>query len=173
MSEQWETMVYQGVVFSGKIEVSNFGRIRNRETGTIYKLYKNKKGYFQVCVSNGRAKRKVIRVHKAVAETFVSGKKEGYVVNHIDGNKQNNAYWNLEWCTLSQNTLHAYRTGLMPSDLNRGEKSGITTLKKEDVERIRTVYTPKDRKYGTRALAREYGVDHMTISRIVRRKTWA
>lgn len=33
-------------------------------------------------------------------------------VNHKDGNKLNNSIDNLEWCTHSDNTSHAYREGL-------------------------------------------------------------
>ena len=33
-------------------------------------------------------------------------------VNHIDGNKANNKYTNLEWCNQSCNEKHAFATGL-------------------------------------------------------------
>ena len=33
-------------------------------------------------------------------------------MNHIDGNKINNHIENLEWCTHSQNNIHAYKNGL-------------------------------------------------------------
>lgn len=173
MDELWKVMVYKGEVFSDDIEVSNRGRLRNRRTGTVYRLFENQKGYLQVCLAKGRAAKRVIRVHRAVAETFLPAPEAGAAVNHKDGCKRNNEVSNLEWCTPSANMKHAYRTGLMPSDLNRGELNGNTTLSREQVEQIRAAYIPGDRENGTRGLARRFGVDHMTISRIIRGLSWA
>lgn len=62
-------------------------------------------------------------VHRWVAWAFVYNW-EPYsrlFVNHKDGNKLNNHYTNLEWVTLSENSLHAVRTGLttVPSQERR------------------------------------------------------
>ena len=51
-------------------------------------------------------------IHRLVAECFVPNPNGYREVNHKDGNKRNNAAENLEWCTRSENVLHAYRTGL-------------------------------------------------------------
>ena len=51
-------------------------------------------------------------LHRLIAEAFIPNPNNLPIINHIDGNKLNNSIENLEWCTHSQNTLHAYETGL-------------------------------------------------------------
>ncbi|WP_313481464.1 HNH endonuclease signature motif containing protein [Atlantibacter hermannii] len=52
-------------------------------------------------------------VHKLVADNFLGSKPSpNHVVNHKDGNKQNNHSDNLEWVTISENTRHAYLNGM-------------------------------------------------------------
>lgn len=64
-------------------------------------------GYLTTTVMiNG--KRKTIGIHSAVAKTFLGDKTiDGLVINHKDGNKQNNCLDNLEWVTPRENTLHS------------------------------------------------------------------
>jgi hypothetical protein len=53
-----------------------------------------------------------ISVHKMVAECYLGPCPNGMVVNHKDGNKLNNHYTNLEYCTHHQNMIHAAKMGL-------------------------------------------------------------
>jgi hypothetical protein len=53
-----------------------------------------------------------VGVHRLVATAFCPNPGNKSVVNHLDGNKLNNTASNLEWATLSENSAHAYATGL-------------------------------------------------------------
>ena len=124
-----------------------------------------------MCVSLGsRNKKKVFKIHKAVAETFIPNPENKKTVNHINGNKQNNSLENLEWSTYSENVQHAFDTGLAKP--TRGTDSPLSKLTREDVIYIRTHYIPNSLIYGTRALGREFNVDHETIRDIVNNNTY-
>ena len=79
--------------------------------------YKN--GYFSVLLTRDKTKKR-ISVHRLVARYFVDKNDCSFnEVNHKDGDKANNHYTNLEWCSRSINNLHAYATGLR-SGVNNG-----------------------------------------------------
>ena len=57
--------------------------------------------------NDNKKERYSFRVHRLVAYTFIKKPEkfnDNYVVNHIDMNKLNNNYKNLEWCTSAENT---------------------------------------------------------------------
>ena len=62
---------------------------------------KNKKGEIKIC-----------SLHRLMAETFIPNPNNYPIINHINGDKQDNRVENLEWCTFSYNNKEAYRLGL-------------------------------------------------------------
>lgn len=92
-------------------EVSNFGRVRNKNSGKILKTNDNDRYYFVELFNGGTSKR--MRVHRLVAEAFVPKQDNKTMINHIDGDKHNNKAENLEWCDAEHNNRHAREHGLI------------------------------------------------------------
>jgi len=77
-------------------------------TGSLYG------GYFRIKPLNHAKKElPMTSVHQLIARTFIPNPDNKPYVNHIDGNKINNAISNLEWVTPQENTQHASRIGLL------------------------------------------------------------
>ena len=79
-----------------RYEASNTGLIRNSETLKILKQQNNVYGYYILTCRPEPYKQVNVRVHRAVAEAFLGECPDGFVVNHIDGNKHNNNINKLE-----------------------------------------------------------------------------
>lgn len=90
-------------------EISDYGRVRNVNTGRLLKQGMHRQGYSLVWLSE-YGERYAKTVHRLVAEAFIPNPDCKPQVNHIDGDKSNNHYTNLEWVTGSENTIHAYRS---------------------------------------------------------------
>ena len=76
---------------------------------------------------------------------------------------------NLEWCSASENSQHAYDLGLQKARPSYGEKHGQSKLNKEQVIEIRKLYEEGYRLY---QLAKLFPVCRQTIDSIVKYKTW-
>lgn len=70
------------------------------------KTFPNQKGYTRVNIKIGD-KYKQVFVHRLVVDAFLGEVKDGYAVNHIDGDKTNNNLENLEITTHSENSIHS------------------------------------------------------------------
>lgn len=143
--------------YEGLYEVSNQGKVRNTKTQTIKVLQRTANGYSQVLLWT-KHHAKGFLVHRLVAEGFILNERGCDDVNHIDGNKENNAAENLEWCTRSENIKHAYKTGL--------RTASSQLLRLEDVKFIRSNPTGLSRK----ELAKRFNVSYWCICNVLQGK---
>lgn len=92
-------------------QISNYGRIRNKNTGKINEYRcKNRVGYIRAVLYNGEGIKQRYFVHRLVAEAFIPNNDPDnkIQVNHKDGDRTNNRADNLEWVTRSENMQHCF-----------------------------------------------------------------
>lgn len=149
-------------IYGGRYEVSDDGKVY---TNVKYKQRREmvgkigNSGYRMVVLTVG-GKKLYKNVHRLIAEVFLDNPEGKREVNHIDGNKLNNAVSNLEWATSRENQLHV-RDFL-------GSKSVKLSLEKSN--KIRAIYA----KGGItqKELARLYGVKKSIIGQIIKNERW-
>lgn len=109
-----------------KYKIDSVGNVYKHD-GTIVKPHKTNHGHEKVTLyKDGKCKR--FFVHRLVALEFLDKVEGKEVVNHIDGNKENNDFNNLEWVTQSENVKHAWDTGL-----NKGSSKGVVKMSKDNI----------------------------------------
>lgn len=92
-------------------------------------------GYREVILSDCDRRRSV-RVHTLVWETFVGEIEKGLQINHKDGNKLNNSLDNLEKCTAGHNVRHAFVNNLYKSKDFKGKRVP-SSLTREEILQMR------------------------------------
>ena len=147
-------------------QVSNFGNVKRIERVNSYgrKLKekilipcKDLDGYLRLPLTiNGKSK--TFKVHRLVAEAFVDNPKNKETVNHIDENKANNFYKNLEWLSRDENRNYGSRN-----------KRAANSCKKK----IKVIY--RDGTYeiwdSTADFCREFGFHPSNVSDVLRGKS--
>lgn len=135
MREVWKDVVG----YEGFYQVSNLGNVKSLDRelvnskgvtsfrkGKILKPQKCTNKYFFVNLGA----RKPNLIHRLVALAFVPNENDLPQVNHIDGDRTNNRYDNLEWVSCSDNHKHSY------SKLDRKlhSNSKLVVISKDGVE---------------------------------------
>ena len=164
--------------FEGSYEISNSGIIlglkRCIATKLIGEFYKKQhilipkmRGNYLKITLHRFGKGKQLSIHRLVAIAFVENPHNKEFVNHIDGDKLNNNFNNLEWVTASENIQHSYDTHLQISQ--KGSKHGGAKLTEIQVVNMRLKH-----KSGIKLsdLANEFNISTPTVCEIVNYKSW-
>ena len=123
-----------------KYLISTYGRVYNLETRSMVaqsKSYKSSKGEYRSVKLFYNFKGYTYLVHRLVALAFIPIDPNRPFVNHKDGIPFHNYVWNLEWCTNSENTIHAIQSGLKTEP--RGENRSNAIWKDDEVRLICTM----------------------------------
>ena len=152
--------------YNGIYQISNYGRVKSfykDKKGIILKTHPTNLGYIKISLKN-----KNLLIHRLVAIAFVKNvnPKIKTEVNHIDGDKSNNHFTNLEWCTRSENTKHSWDTGLR--EAKTGDDHHNSKLNKKQVIDIRKLKGLKTQ----RQISKIFKVSPATIWRIHNNKIY-
>lgn len=143
-NEQW----YSIKDYEGIYEISNLGRVKvlYREwysgmNNCIVKkkpehiiLQRLRKGYYSVVLSKSGSQT-TYSVHRLLALSCIKNPENKPEINHKNGIKTDNSIENLEWCTGSENQIHAIQMGLKVSQ-KRGEHSQARKIKCDTLDMI-------------------------------------
>ena len=140
-------------------DITAEGEVINKLTGKRLKGQLNGKGYLRVGIG-----KKLLFIHRLVAEKYIPNPKGKPQVNHKDGDKTNNRASNLEWVTNKENREHAVKNNLY----KKGENCTWHKLTQNDVLYIRQNY-PKIKR---NELAKRLNVSPNTISDVFYHRTW-
>lgn len=164
MKEIWKDVVN----FEGLYEISNLGRVRTYRTKLIRALNKDNWNYWRLSLYK-QNKIYTIRVHIMVAYAFIGPRPIGFEINHIDTNKNNNRWDNLEYVTPSINILHNFKMGV---STNKGTRNPRNLLTEKQVIDLRQKLENDGSVSYRKELAKELSVSLSCINGIYRNKNW-
>ncbi|MBI9036397.1 MAG: HNH endonuclease [Bacteroidales bacterium] len=170
--EEWERILFDGISENVIYEVSNYGRIRKKdsslESWRIMKISTVKGySYFSFVSNQDWTHPKSKTVHRLVAKYFCPKKSPDHkYVIHLDFQKKNNYFQNLAWVTKAEMYIHI---GKNPDVNKKGE---IRYSKLTETEVIRLKMKLKRNKNKLYKLAKEFGITHTQLNRIRSGENW-
>lgn len=144
------------------ISFRRYGKITDK--ALLMKTYVSNSGYLCVKLRNNNIVH-TCTIHRLIASSFVPNRHNKPHINHINGNKLDNSVENLEWCTPSENIIHAIKT--MGHYI--GKNNGMSVLNSEKVLEIRRLLASK---VPQRKIAKMFGVTKGAIGCIKSGITW-
>lgn len=170
VKEIWEDVVG----YEGLYKVSNLGRIKSIDAiidhprgmkytirGKLRSSHINRRGYECIGIHGTKT------VHRIVATAFIPNPENKPHVNHKNGIKTDNSVENLEWCTQSENVIHAFANGFAKPMI--GVKA--RTAKLDDLQ-VKTIKLCLMDGMKHKLLSKYFGVGRRAITDINLGITW-
>jgi hypothetical protein len=180
--EKWTPIVFEGIDNPPRYHVSNYGRLRSFQSATASKrpnegldtegtLIKGSviQGYRSLNIRSG-GKTLNRYVHKLVAEHFVTRQKADQTfVIHLDHDKLNNVFSNLQWATKDEMIEHNRNN---PNLKNRpvAQRTRNYKLTESKVKIIKKLL--KNDKNRLKMIAKQFGITHTQLNRIRSGENW-
>ena len=167
--EIWIPLLYKGNI--SRYNISTEGRIYDTQDHDFVKTFVDKKGYIHVNLRfhYNRNKVKTYRLHRIMASVFLPNPENKPQVNHIDGDKSNNAIWNLEWVTSKENVKHAFETGLHP--IYSCDKSSHHIYTNEEIENVCKFMYEYPNVY-LKDIEKMFGIKYSTLQNLKLHRSW-
>ena len=177
-NEKWVPILFDGVENPPRYEVSNYGRLRSFQgarpdslgnvPGTIIKGSVIQ-GYRSLNIrTDGKTLNRY--VHKLVAEQFLTRQQEEQTfVIHLDHDKQNNYYQNLQWVSKNEMIEHNRNN---PNIVNRPMPLPTRNYKLTETKVKIIKKLLRNDKNRLKMIAKQFGITHTRLNRIRSGENW-
>lgn len=173
--------------YEGLYLISEYGdlkslerKIKNKYNSTSTrkeKILKKKilNGYIRYSLTDNNKKTKSYFAHRLVAQSFLDNKQKFESVDHLDENKLNNHYSNLEWTTIGDN-VKRYKS--KRNFFGENNTNSILTMNdaiyiRDEFNRLNKTNKRKERINAVLKLKNGYNVSRSCIYRVLSKKRWA
>lgn len=147
----------------GNLIIDEYGRFWKYRKGQIVRAENRVSNDYLQLRKMVNGTRYHVGAHRLVWLYFKGDISEGGIINHRDGQKDNNHPDNLEIITYSGNMKHSYKHGLSNQYGERNHRSKLTD---KQIAEIRLAYS--NGYFTQMQLAEKYGVSFQCISKVVR-----
>ena len=94
--------LYDIIGYEGIYKIDKKGNVFSLKRNRYMKPYPDKDGYLRIGLRKNN-KSKLLGIHRLVCINFTNNPNNYEIVDHMDGNNQNNDVENLRWITISGN----------------------------------------------------------------------